>query len=305
MHTRHDADAASWRPQSRNPGPMKGAGASLRIEPIGAMTNFDESVVVAVASIRRRIQCVPSIGLVLGSGLGDFAESLPRSTTISTADIPSYPVGTVAGHRGRLIFSRTANGSVVVAFQGRIHFYESDNPAAVLFPIVVAHELGVRTLIITNAAGGINREFRPGDLMVIRDQINLTAEAPLLRKVNRPSQEMSLYDPGLVHLTLTTARELSLPIQCGIYAGVKGPSYETAAEVEMIHRLGGDAVGMSTVHEVRQAANLGMKIAGISCITNKATGIGSRPLDHSEVTEVAAQVRERFRQLLSHILGAL
>ncbi len=266
------------------------------------MMHVEGAIREAVSHISRRVHDPQEIGLILGSGLGDFAEGFPTLASIATSSIPSYPIGTVAGHKGRLAFLRVGEKTNVVAFQGRIHFYETRDLDAVLFPILVARELGVRTFVITNAAGGIHRSFRPGDLMVIRDQINLTLESASIEQSPNGDENHQLYDPRLIDLALKTAQDLSLPVQCGVYAGVKGPSYETAAEVEMLHRLGGDAVGMSTVFEVRKAAALGLHVLGISCITNRATGIGSEPLDHSEVTEVAARVKERFALLLTHIL---
>ncbi len=261
----------------------------------------------AADAIHRRLDRPPTVGLILGSGLGDFAESLPHRLEIPVAEIPYYPAVTVEGHRGRLVFADISSMPPVraVLFQGRIHFYESNDLASVLFPIRIAHALGVRTLVVTNAAGGINRQFSPGDLMVITDHINLTGERtaeylPAMRQVHRP-----LYNRELTELVLRIAQETGIPVRRGVYAGMKGPSYETAAEVEMVHRAGGDAVGMSTVLEVHLAASLGMRVLGISCITNKATGIGTAPLSHAEVTEVAARVRERFRTLLSAVLSAL
>jgi len=269
------------------------------------MTSVDQTIKAAVAAISEKIFGRFTIGLVLGSGLGDFAETLPDPLIIPTSAIPSYPIGSVSGHKGRLVIAELAPGSRLLAFQGRVHFYETGDLDAVLFPIRLAAELGVKTLIITNAAGGVNRIFLPGDLMIIRDQINLTSESPQRSEAYSGGRAASLYDQYLVDLALGAARDLSLPIQCGVYAGVKGPSYETAAEVEMVHRAGGDAVGMSTVLEVCEARAHGMRILGISCITNRATGIGSQPLAHTEVTEVAARVTERFQRLLRRILEKL
>jgi purine-nucleoside phosphorylase len=283
--------------------------------------SLDERVSAANEYLRRRLPCLPSAGLILGSGLGDFADTLPGRHEIPASDIPYYPAVTVESHRGRLVVAETArhrsttpaasllkdNGSgvTVAAFQGRLHFYESNDAATVLFPILVAQRLGIRTLIVTNAAGGINRQFSPGDLMVITDHINMTGVRTSkflsgMGQVRRP-----LYDRQLSELASDLARSLAIPIRSGVYAGLKGPSYETAAEVDMLHRLGADAVGMSTVLEVHLAAALGMRVLGISCITNKATGFGAQRLDHAEVTEVAARVRTRFTQLLTGILDSL
>lgn len=282
---------------------------------------LDERISAADEYLRRRLPRLPSAGLILGSGLGYFADTVPSRYEIQTSDIPYFPEATVEGHRGRLVVGETArhgsatpapslpgdNGSgiSVVVFQGRLHFYESNDPATVLFPILVAHRLGIRTLIVTNAAGGINRQLSPGDLMVITDHINMTGVRTSgflsgMGQVRRP-----LYDRQLGKLAADLACSLAIPIRSGVYAGLKGPSYETAAEVEMLHRLGADAVGMSTVLEVHLAAALGMRVLGISCITNKATGLAAQRLDHAEVTEVASRVRTRFTQLLTGILASL
>ncbi|MEW6512092.1 MAG: purine-nucleoside phosphorylase [Bacteroidota bacterium] len=256
----------------------------------------------SVAYLRRRLPSVPRIALVLGSGLGDYADSLPHPVAIPASEIPSYPVSTVEGHKGALVCAEVS-GTPVLAFQGRVHFYESNDLAKVLHPVAVAASLGVRTLVITNAAGGINRQFAPGDLMLIADQLDLTFE-PL--RIPSPSMHHEpLYDRELMSVAEEAAMKRGIPLRRGVYAGVKGPSYETGAEVEMIHRLGGDAVGMSTVKEARLAAALGMRVLGISCITNKAAGIGTSKLHHGEVTEVANRVKRDFATLLSDIIAAL
>ncbi|MBP1648793.1 MAG: deoD1 [Bacteroidetes bacterium] len=256
----------------------------------------------SVCFIRGKTGQIPTVGLILGSGLGDFADNLPRPITLTAASIPNYPASTVEGHRGRLVFSTLDSGLTVVAFQGRVHFYESREVGTVTYPVRLAHALGVRTLVITNAAGGINREFSPGDLMLISDQLNLTSEIahPTLPHPVRISADV--YDPQLRSMLAEMASSMGIPLHSGVYAGVKGPSYETAAEVEMIRRVGGDVVGMSTVLEARLAAALGMRVMGISCITNEATGIGGTKLNHEEVTEVANRVRHDFAQLLNGLL---
>lgn len=250
--------------------------------------------------IQTRTACRPTVGVILGSGLGDLVARFAGSDVISTADIPHYPKSTVEGHQGRLVFG-LFGGKNVLAFQGRVHFYESSNLEATLFPIHVAHSLGVRTLIVTNAAGGINRGFSPGDLMLITDQINLTGENGL----SGASVHHSYYSESLTHLACNAAESAKIPLRSGVYAGLKGPTYETAAEVEMVYRLGGDAVGMSTVLEVGLAASLGMQILGISCITNHATGISTTRLSHAEVTEVGNRVNATFATLLTEIIQRL
>lgn len=256
----------------------------------------------AVKAIREHAPFAPEVAIILGSGLGGFTESVECRSALLTTDIPGYPRSTVEGHKGELVFC-SVSGRKLLAFRGRVHFYESGSVHALLFPIQVAASLGARILIITNAAGGVNRTFSPGDLMLIADHLNLTGEtapqagpAPGLR---------SPYDPELIRIAEATADRIGVRVVRGIYAGLKGPSYETAAEIEMIHRIGGDAVGMSTVLEVALASALGMRVLGISCITNKATGTSSAKLNHEEVTVVANQVKEQFSRLLVQVIGAL
>jgi purine-nucleoside phosphorylase len=255
----------------------------------------------SVEYLRRKSSTHPHTAIILGSGLGDFADNLPGSVAVPTAEIPHYPLPTVQGHRGRLVFAEMA-GHPIVALQGRIHFYESHDLDTVLYPIHVVHQLGVRNIIVTNAAGGINRAFSPGDIMVITDQINLTLQNGL---IPRSSTDGGLYAPELVDRVIEQARLLGIELRRGVYAGVKGPSYETAAEVEMLYRLGGDAVGMSTVFEVLLANALNLKVLGLSCITNLATGIGSQKLSHAEVTEVGNRVKSTFSRLLAATIPTL
>jgi purine-nucleoside phosphorylase len=250
----------------------------------------------SVRFLRSRLPAPPDIALVLGSGLGDYAESLPHRLIFPSGGIPSYPRSTVPGHKGQIVFAELGGRNLIV-FQGRIHLYECNDLSMVLFPIAVAAELGAGTLVVTNAAGGINRRFAAGDLMLITDQIDLTLQAPGLPGDRGGKRDM--YDTGLAEHASRHAAVQGLPLRRGVYAAVKGPSYETAAEVEMIHRLGGDAVGMSTVNEVAFASALGMRVLGISCITNKATGIGLSKLNHEEVTEVATRVKMHFANLLT------
>ena len=262
------------------------------------LAHVDESV----RYISSRLPGSPEIALVLGSGLGEYVETLSHPIILPMAEIPHYPQSTVQGHRGRLVYAELG-GKRVLAFQGRIHFYECNDLGMVLHPVALAARLGARTLIVTNAAGGVNRQFVPGDLMLITDQIDLMLgmlPAELSAEPAAPA-----YDRDLVRTAERIALQHGIPIKRGVYVAVKGPSYETAAEVEMIHRLGGDAVGMSTVKEVAFATRMGMRVLGISCITNQATGIGASRLDHSEVTEVANRVKRDFSRLLSALITAL
>lgn len=261
----------------------------------------------SLSYLRSRVSVKPSLAIILGSGLGDFANRLKKKVTIPVEDIPYYPRQTVEGHNGKLIFGMI-NSKHLLAFQGRIHFYEVGDLSKVLCPIYIAHGLGIRKLLITNAAGGVNRQFRPGDLMLITDQINLTFENPRTDFFgNRFGTHIhrELYNAKFQSLIAQVASERVITLRRGVYCGVKGPSYETAAEVEMIRRIGGDAAGMSTVNEVILAAKLGMLVAGVSCITNLATGITSSPLSHREVTEVAKRVKKRFASLLTGVIQRL
>jgi purine-nucleoside phosphorylase len=261
-------------------------------------------ILESVEYVRSVLQKKPRTAVVLGSGLGDFADSLRETESVETARIPHYPRSTVEGHKGKLVFGSSGAHSIM-AFQGRVHYYESGDLETVLYPIRVARLLGISTLIITNAAGGINRSFKPGDLMLITDQINLTlAQSPAISP--RPAiKSANVYDPELITMAMEEARRRRLPLKQGVYCGVKGPSYETASEVEMIRRIGGDAVGMSTVNESSLAVSLGMRIVGVSCITNLATGILNVKLSHSEVTEVADRVKSTFSSFITGLVSLI
>ena len=275
----------------------------------------------SVKFIRSKVKLRPKVGIILGSGLGDFAEHFSNKKIIPNDKIPHYPRSTVVGHHGKLIFGKLGR-VVVLAFQGRVHLYETGNLETVLYPIHIAKKLGIKVLIVTNAAGAVNREFKAGDLMVLTDQINLTFENPLAnfhfsktrsQRGEDPAPRAGpmiaecvpwrlLYDIKLQQLMLRVAKEKGLSLQRGVYCGIKGPSYETAAEIEMIRRIEGDAVGMSTVNEVTLAVALGMRVAAISCITNLATGIAHEKLSHADVTEVAATVKESVSRLLKEVI---
>jgi purine-nucleoside phosphorylase len=250
--------------------------------------------------IRAKTSVRPLVALILGSGLGEFADEFPNRDIIDTRDIPHYPQSTVEGHKGRLVLSEYA-GVPLVAFQGRMHFYETNSTDSVLYPIHAAKGLGVRIAIVTNAAGGIRTEFEPGDLMLITDQINLTGEHVSLN-INQTNYGNPLYDNELIDLARVVSKRNSIRLCEGVYGGVKGPSYETAAEVRMVERLGGDAVGMSTVLETTLARSVGMRVMGISCITNKATGTSDAKLDHAEVTEAANKARKAFSAVLKGVI---
>ena len=249
----------------------------------------------------------PTLGVILGSGLGEFAAELSQSVSIPATDIPNYPASTVPGHSGRLVFGCiTDNGrksAEILVFQGRKHFYETGSLDPVIFPVLLARALGVTSLIVTNAAGGVNRSFTPGDLMLIRDVLNLTF-LPLPGKLSdddiRPSSPA--LDANMGQAFRESADKMGMTLQEGTYCWLKGPSYETAAEIEMLSRLNVDAVGMSTVPELVHSAALGIRTGGLSLITNFATGITDQKLSHAEVTETASKVKDRFTQLLQSTL---
>lgn len=265
-----------------------------------------EQVEEAAAWIRGRTDARPEIGLILGSGLGVLAEAMKDATAIPYRDIPHFPVSTVEGHAGELVVGEAA-GRPVVLMNGRFHLYEGHPVQAVAFPVHVMKALGVRTLVVTNAAGGVNTAFSPGDLMLIEDHLNLTGQNPLVgpndERIGPRFPDMSeAYSARLRELARATAEELGLRLVSGVYAGLLGPSYETPAEIRMLRTLGADAVGMSTVGEVIAARHAGLEVLGISCISNMAAGILPQPLSHREVLETAERVKERFLGLINALL---
>ncbi len=271
---------------------------------------FGTTAARAAADVARAALGVhaPACAIVLGSGLGDLVHDLEDARRIPFAEVPGFPTATVAGHAGALV-AGTLGGREVVALAGRFHLYEGHPPQLAGFPVRVLHALGARTLFVSNAAGGVRRTFAPGDLMIIADQLNLTFRNPL----TGPAQEAELrfpdmsdpYDRDLRHALRAAARKAGVAVQEGVYAALLGPSYETPAEVRMLERLGADAVGMSTVPEVIVAKALGMRVAGVSCITNLACGIGQHPLNHEEVLEVGRAVGGAFRGVVREFVAQL
>jgi purine-nucleoside phosphorylase len=248
----------------------------------------------------------PEIALILGSGLGDFVDKLENAVAVSTTEIEGYPPSTVPGHSGRIVLGRL-EGKSVLAFQGRIHYYEGYHPRQVVLPVLIARERGARKLVVTNAAGGINRYFRPGDLMLITDHINLMGMNPLLgpndETLGPRFPDMSApYDPDWIRTVEKLGLELRIPLHRGVLMGLSGPSYETPAEIRMMQRVGADAACMSTIPEVIMANYLGLRVLGISLITNLASGLGSSTLDHEEVTETAGRAAAKFAALLSAVI---
>lgn len=256
--------------------------------------------------ILEKVGFTPEIALILGSGLGDMAEEAEEKKTLDYKDIPNFPVSTVQGHKGRLVFG-TMRGKKVVFMQGRFHYYEGYKMEDVVFPVWVFKALGVKKLIVTNAAGGVNTSFRPGDLMIIRDHINYTNNNPLigpnLEAFGPRFPDMSeAYSKELVDVIKASASSNDIKLQEGTYVFLTGPSYETPAEIRACRVLGADAVGMSTVPEVVAANHCGIKTAGISCITNMAAGILDQPLNHREVMETADRVKESFSKLIKSVV---
>ena len=261
----------------------------------------------AARLIRERAKADVSVAIVLGSGLGGFADELTDASGIPYDQIPGFARATVEGHAGRLVIGKVG-ATAIAALQGRFHFYEGYSLEEVTFPIRVLKLLGVNTLILTNASGALNAEFAPGTLMLISDHINLMGVNPLIgandtRFGPRFPDLTNVYSPELQDIVLQEAREMKLEMRRGIYASLTGPSYETPAEIHMMRALGAQAVGMSTVPEAIVARHMGMKVVGISCITNLAAGVTDHPVDHTQVIATGERIRESFSELLRRVIG--
>ena len=255
----------------------------------------------AITFINQNVQLKPKIALILGSGLGDFADTFENSHKISTKDIPHYPFSTVSGHKGNLVFG-THKNIPLVAVQGRTHYYEGYQLEQVSFVIEIMHELGIKALLVTNAAGSVNPRIVPGDLMLITDQVNYLFNSPL--RGNHTFTDMSNpYSTEYFDEIEKLAIEKNIGLKKGVLWTSSGPTYETAAEIKMIQRFGGDAASMSTTPEVITANTLGIKTIGISCITNYATGISAKKLTHEDVTKTANRVKQKFTTLVSAIIS--
>jgi len=265
-----------------------------------------EKIKESASFLKGKVTINPKIGIVLGSGLGGLVDQVEIITEIPYKDIPNFPVSTVAGHRGSLIFGKLNNVEVMV-MSGRFHYYEGYKMKEVTFPIQVMKAMGVEKLILSNAAGGMNPTFKIGDIMIIKDHINLFGDNPLMGKnydelgPRFPSMNEA-YSKRLVKLAHETGKKLGIYLQQGVYLGVTGPCFETPAEYRAFYILGADAVGMSTVPEVLAANHCGIKTAGISCITNMAAGILDTPLNHKEVMETADRVKESFSRLIRCVI---
>ncbi len=250
----------------------------------------------------------PEIGIILGSGLGDFADSF-ESAAILYKDIPGFENSQVQGHKGRLVFGEI-NGKKTVMLQGRYHYYEGYSMQTITYPVKVLKKLGVKTLIITNAAGAVCESFIPGDLMFITDHINFMGINPLMGEndttLGERFPDMSeIYSKALLKTAENCAKKLNIKYQKGVYIASTGPSYETPAEIRMFKIIGAQAAGMSTVPEAITANYCGIKVLGISCITNYAAGVGNKPLNHQEVIDTANRVKDNFKNLLFEIIGQI
>jgi purine-nucleoside phosphorylase len=272
-------------------------------------TSYIDQIKEAAAFIQERLSGKkPVIGLVLGSGLGDMAHQVEDSIAVDYHEIPHFPVSTVEGHEGRFVIG-TLEGKQVIVMQGRFHYYEGYSMKKVVFPVYVMKELGVETVVMTNACGGMNRSFQAGDLMLITDHLNMTGDNPL---IGRNHGELGVRFPDMSEAYNREYRALALKIseeirgedgeplrlQQGVYAGITGPTYMTPSELTMLARLGGDAIGMSTVGEVIAARHAGMNVLGISCITDMAIGEELEPLTHEQVVAVANRTKPKFIALV-------
>jgi purine-nucleoside phosphorylase len=260
----------------------------------------------AAQLILSRTALRPRIGLVLGSGLGGFADALDESSCISYAEIPAFPRSTAIGHAGQMVIGK-AVGVAVAAMQGRVHLYEGYSAQEVAFPIRVFARMGIRAVILTNAAGGINLNYSQGALVLIRDHINLQGQNPL---IGANDDRFGVRFPDMTHayakeyrqMAREEATKLGMTLHEGVYAALAGPSYETPAEIEYLRRIGADLVGMSTVAEVIASRHMGAKVLAISCVTNMAAGILDQPLSHAEVMETGERVKAKFEALLRGVL---
>ncbi|HTC46621.1 MAG TPA: purine-nucleoside phosphorylase [Candidatus Aquilonibacter sp.] len=270
------------------------------------MDNLFTQAETATQSILQRTQLRPRIGLVLGSGLGAFADSLTNPTRIPYSEIPAFPRSTAIGHAGQMVIGK-ANDVQVTAMQGRVHLYEGYTAQQVAFPIRVFGRMGIRAVILTNAAGGINLNYQQGALVLIRDHINLQGANPL---IGSNDDRFGVRFPDMTHayasdyrkIAQEEATKLGITLQEGIYAALPGPSYETPAEINYLRTIGADLIGMSTVAEVIAARHMEMKVLAISCVTNMAAGIIDQPLSHKEVMETGERVKSSFEALLRAVL---
>lgn len=265
-----------------------------------------EKLMKCFECVQKKVNFKPELALILGSGLGDYADTMEVAETLDYHDIEGFPVSTVPGHKGRFVFGY-AGGVPIVAMQGRVHFYEGYKPQDVVLPVRLMKLMGAKTLFLTNAAGGINRSFNAGDLMLITDQISMSVPSPLIGEnidelgVRFPDMS-EVYSRRLRKIIENAAVTAGVPLRKGVYIQTTGPQYETPAEIRAYERLGADAVGMSTAIEATAARHAGMEICGISCISNLAAGISVNPLTHAEVQETADRVAPLFKKLVTQAI---
>ena len=270
------------------------------------MNPIYEKLIRCRKAVNAKVKFKPEVALILGSGLGDYAHEMQVEESLEYSDIGGFPISTVAGHEGRFLFGYV-KGVPVVAMQGRVHFYEGYPMSDVVLPVRLLGLLGAKNLILTNAAGGVNENFQPGDLMMINDHITTAVPSPLigpnLDELGTRFPDMSeVYDKGLREMIKQASKSTGVPIQEGVYMQFTGPNYETPAEIRMCRTLGGDAAGMSTACEAMAARHMGLRVCGISCITNLAAGMSDQPLNHKEVQETADKVSRQFKSLVTETI---
>lgn len=271
------------------------------------MENTHEKLQSALKCIKDAVKFKPHVAIVLGSGLGSFAESIEITQTLDYSDIEGFPISTVSGHRGRFVFGYIDKIPVAI-MQGRVHFYEGYPMEDVVLPIRLLGLLGAKILFLTNAAGGINKSFKPGDLMIIRDHISSFVPSPLkgpnLDELGVRFPDMSeVYSTALRKKLQKAGENTGIPLSQGVYLQLSGPNFETPAEIKMCALLGADAVGMSTAAEAMTGRHMGMEVCAVSCISNLAAGLSSTPLSHEEVSETAQKIEHQFKALLKEAIG--
>ncbi|WP_461810340.1 purine-nucleoside phosphorylase [Faecalimonas sp.] len=265
-----------------------------------------EKLMTCVKSVKEKVDFSPEVALILGSGLGDYADEIEIVQTVDYTEIEGFPTSTVAGHKGRFVFGYVDKTPVVI-MQGRVHFYEGYPMSDVVLPTRLMGLLGAKKIVLTNAAGGVNFDFKPGDFMMLTDHITTGVPSALiganLDELGVRFPDMSeVYSKRMQEIIRTTAKELGIDLKEGVYAQFTGPSYETPSEIRMVRSWGADAVGMSTACEAMAARHMGMEICGISCITNLAAGMSKEELNHKEVQETADRVAKQFKALITGII---
>lgn len=273
------------------------------------MSAVYEKLKTCLDSVRAKTDFHPDVALVLGSGLGDYADEIEIKAAVDYTDIEGFPTSTVAGHKGRFVFGY-AGGAAVVIMQGRVHYYEGYPMTDVVLPTRLMGLMGAKKLILTNAAGGVNTGYQPGCFMLLKDHISVGVPSPLIganaEELGPRFPDMSeVYSLRMRETVKAEAEKLGIPLHEGVYVQLTGPAYETPAEIRMCRAWGGDAVGMSTACEATAARHMGLEVCGISCITNLAAGMSQQPLDHKEVQETADRVSSQFKALITAIIGKI